>query len=229
MTSLAGPGKIGLTVHATPVTPGSDLAVRLPWRFRIAAVVALIAPVVMAVVAAVALAGDVPVAVLAVGLVLVCSAAIWFALTRRGPRRALSAALAALSGIGLIVVLVTNWQGVVVLVALLLLLAVFGLAARYALGRTGETVVSGVAGAVVPVGAAGSAVLIINLKSGGGKAERFDLAAQARRRGIEPVVLQPGDDLLELAESAIARGAQVVGMAGRRRLAGPCRDGCRSA
>ncbi len=177
---------------------------------RIAAVVALVTPVVMAVVAAVALAGDVPVAVLAVGLVLVCSAAIWFALTRRGPRRAVSAALAALSGIGLIVVLVAHWQGVVVLVALLLLLAVFGLAARYALGRT----VSGVVGAVVPVGAAGSAVLIINLKSGGGKAERFDLAAQARRRGIEPVVLQPGDDLLELTESAIARGAQVIGMAG---------------
>jgi diacylglycerol kinase family enzyme len=181
---------------------------------RIAAIVALIAPVVMAVVAAVALAGDVPVAVLAVGLVLVCSAAIWFVLTRRGPRRAIGAALAVLSGIGLAVVLVTNWQGVVVLVTLLMLLAVFGLAARYALGRTGERTVSGMAGAIVPVGAAGSAVLIINLRSGGGKAERFDLAAQARRRGVEPVVLRPGDDLLELAESAIARGAQVIGMAG---------------
>jgi len=167
-----------------------------------------------AAVAAVALAGDVPVAVLAVGLVLVCSAAVWFALTRRGPRRALSAALGAISGIGLIVVLVTHWQGVVVLVVLLLLLAGFGLAARYALGRSGEMAVRGVAGAAVPVGAAGSAVLIINLKSGGGKAERFDLAAHARRRGVEPVVLQPGDDLLELAESAIARGARVVGMAG---------------
>jgi len=64
------------------------------------------------------------------------------------------------------------------------------------------------------VGAAGSAALIINLKSGGGKAERFDLAGEARRRGIEPIVLQPGDDLLELAESAIARGAEVIGMAG---------------
>jgi diacylglycerol kinase family enzyme len=190
------------------------MAVRAPWRSRIAAVVALIAPVVMVVVAAVALAGDVPVAVLAIGLVLACSAFIWFALTRRGPRRVLSAALVALSGIGLIVVLVANWQGVVVLIALLLLLAVFGLTARYALGRTGKTAVSGAVRAVVPVGAAGSAVLIINLKSGGGKAERFDLATQARRRGIEPVVLQPGDDLLELAESAIARGAQVIGMAG---------------
>ncbi len=202
------------SVHATPATPGSDLAARPSLWLRIAAVVALVTPVVMAVVAAVALAGDVPVAVLAVGLVLVCSAAIWFALTRRGPLRAAGAALATLTGIGLIVVLVANWQGVVVLVGLLLLLAVFGLATRYALGRTGGTAASSVAGAVVPVGAARSAVLIINLKSGGGKARRFDLAAQAQRRGIEPVVLQPGDDLLEVAESAIAGGAQVIGMAG---------------
>lgn len=192
----------------------SSMTARPPWLARIAAAVALAAPVVMVLVAAVALAGDVPVAVLAVGLVLVCSAAVWFALTRRGPRRALSAALAALSGIGLIAVLVTHWQGVVVLVALLLLLAVFGVAARYALGRSGEMAVRGVVGAVVPVGAGGSAVLIVNLKSGGGKAERFDLAAHARRRDIEPVVLRPGDDLLELAESAIARGARVIGMAG---------------
>jgi diacylglycerol kinase family enzyme len=168
----------------------------------------------MVAVAAVALAGDVPIAVLAVGLVLVCSAAIWVALTRRGPRRMVACALVALGGIGLVVVLVTHWQGVVVLVALFLLLSLFGFAASYALGRTGGAAVGGPAGRVVPVGAAGSAVLIINLKSGGGKAERFDLAARARQRGIEPVVLQPGDDLLELAENAIARGARVIGMAG---------------
>jgi diacylglycerol kinase family enzyme len=202
------------TVRASPATPGSDLPARPPWRRRIAALVALLAPIVMVAVAAVALVGDVLVAVLAVGLLLGCSAAIWFALTRRGSRRAVGAALAGLSGIGLIVVLVVNWRGVVVLVALLLLLTIFGLAARYALGQTGGTRVGGLGGAVVPVGAAESSVLIINLKSGGGKAERYDLAARARRRGIEPVVLQPGDDLLELAESAIARGAQVIGMAG---------------
>jgi len=58
------------------------------------------------------------------------------------------------------------------------------------------------------------AVLVINLRSGGGKAERFDLVREARRRGIEPVVLGPGDDLLALAQDAIERGAQVIGMAG---------------
>ncbi|HEY7961739.1 MAG TPA: diacylglycerol kinase family protein [Solirubrobacteraceae bacterium] len=168
----------------------------------------------MAIVAAVALAGDLAIAALAVGLVVVVSAAVWFALTRRGPRRAAGAALAGLVGAGLIVVLATHWQGVLVLAALFLLLAVFGLAARYALGRTGVAGVHGAGAALMRVGAAGPAVLIVNLKSGGGKAARFDLAAEARRRGVEPVVLAPGDDLLALAEGAIERGAQVVGMAG---------------
>jgi diacylglycerol kinase family enzyme len=36
----------------------------------------------------------------------------------------------------------------------------------------------------------------------------------ARRRGIEPVVLTPGDDLVRLAEEAVASGADVLGMAG---------------
>ena len=57
-------------------------------------------------------------------------------------------------------------------------------------------------------------VLIMNLKSGGGKAERYHLADECRKRGIEPVTLRPGDDLLQLAEDAIARGADVIGMAG---------------
>jgi diacylglycerol kinase family enzyme len=196
------------------VTSQGDWAARRPVTRRIAAVLALIAPVAMAVVAAVALAGEVPVAVLAVGLVLLANAAVWFALTERGAPRALGAVVAVLAGAGLIVVLATHWQGLLVLAALLLLLALFGLTARYALGRAGETALAGMPAAVVPVGATGSAALIINLKSGGGKAERFDLAVEARRRGIEPIVLQPGDDLLELAEGAIARGAEVIGMAG---------------
>jgi diacylglycerol kinase family enzyme len=54
----------------------------------------------------------------------------------------------------------------------------------------------------------------MNVKSGGGKAERFHLADECAKRGIEPVVLRPGDDLLALAEGAIDRGADVIGMAG---------------
>ena len=136
-------------MHATPKSSGGP-ATRRPWWPRIAAVVALLAAVVMALVAAVALAGDVAIAVLAVGLVLGASGAIWFALTRRSPQRAAGAALATLAGAGLIVVLATHWQGVLVLIALLFLLAVFGLAARYALGRTGEAAVREAA-VLVPV------------------------------------------------------------------------------
>jgi diacylglycerol kinase family enzyme len=57
-------------------------------------------------------------------------------------------------------------------------------------------------------------VLILNLRSGGGKAEKFDLVTRAAGLGIETVLLQPGDDLTELAEAAIDDGAQVLGMAG---------------
>ena len=197
---------------ATPTIP-ADRTVAQP-LCRAAAVAALLAPAAMVVLAAVALAGDLAIAALAVGLVMVTSAAMWLALTRRGPRRAAGAALAALTGVGLIVVLATHWQGMLVLIALLLLLALFGLAASYALGRSGEAAARELAAARVPVGAADAAALIINLKSGGGKAERLDLVGESGRRGIEAIVLQPGDDLLQLAEGAIARGAQVVGMAG---------------
>jgi diacylglycerol kinase family enzyme len=168
----------------------------------------------MVVVAAVALAGDVLIALAAVALVLVAVAADWLALTHRGRGRAAGVALALLATAGLIVVVATHWQGVLVLLALLLLLALFGVAAPYALGRTGQASAARATAGARPVGPARSSALIINLKSGGGKAERHDLATEARRRGIEPIVLQPGDDLLELAESAIDRGAEVIGMAG---------------
>jgi diacylglycerol kinase family enzyme len=57
-------------------------------------------------------------------------------------------------------------------------------------------------------------VLLMNAKSGGGKVEQFDLRRECARRGIEAVVLGPGSDLRALAEDAVARGADVIGMAG---------------
>jgi len=64
------------------------------------------------------------------------------------------------------------------------------------------------------VGPAQSGVLLMNPWSGGGKVERFDLEAEARRRGVTPVVLRRGDDLRALAEQAVDAGADVIGMAG---------------
>jgi diacylglycerol kinase family enzyme len=57
-------------------------------------------------------------------------------------------------------------------------------------------------------------VLIVNPRSGGGKAVRFDLVGRCRDRGIEPITFAPGDDLGALAATAVRDGADALGMAG---------------
>ena len=63
-------------------------------------------------------------------------------------------------------------------------------------------------------------VLFFNPKSGGGKAERFSVAAEARARGIEPIELGPPWDLEGLVRDAVAARRRRAGDGGRRRLAG---------
>jgi diacylglycerol kinase family enzyme len=196
-----------------PRTSGAATGEGRDVRQRGAALLALILPFVSAALVIAVFVHELGVAVLAVALVLASAAATFTALTSRGPRRAVAGLAALVAYAGLIVVLVLNWRGTVALVAALALVALFGLCARYALGLSsvraadlGSTVTSARRGL--------QSVLIINPKSGGGKAERFDLVGEARARGIEPIVLSRGDDLLQLAKDAIARGAQVVGMAG---------------
>jgi diacylglycerol kinase family enzyme len=57
-------------------------------------------------------------------------------------------------------------------------------------------------------------VLFYNPKSGGGKAERFHLADEARQRGIEPIELKLGQDLEQLVRGAVDDGADALAMAG---------------
>jgi diacylglycerol kinase family enzyme len=152
-------------------------------------------------------------ALLAFFALLVCATGGWYAVSRRGVVRVIAlvvmvAALAGL-GVGLFYEDISWWRAALVVV----LGGVSVLAARYALKRTRRQLRARRARLAVAEPAA-HPVLIMNPKSGGGKAERFGLADQCRKRGIEPVVLRPGDDLLQLAESAIARGADVIGMAG---------------
>ena len=117
-------------------------------------------------------------------------------------------------GIAVVAIQIIGGEGFVLsLVVRLVLLIVALLLARYALKRDVRSLKqSETPGKPVP--AAQHGVLIMNLKSGGGKAEKFHLEDECRARGIEPVVLQRGDDLLQLARDAIDRGADVVGMAG---------------
>ena len=134
--------------------------------------------------------------------------AAWFAVSRRGTARlvALGAAVAALV---IFAVVMISSNSVRVLVVGLLLAAVSTGAARVAL-RPESLDPEQVPTAPKPK----HAVLIMNPWSGGGKVERFELERLCRERGIEPIVLYKGSDLLALAEDAVARGADVLGMAG---------------
>ena len=140
-------------------------------------------------------------------------AAAWVVVTRRGIVRVLgiAAAIGALAGGAVALV---RRGSVDELVAFAVAIVAFGVASRLALrqARTARD-----ADPVSPVPRSSRptrAVLLINPKSGGGKAERFNLPGEARKRGVQPVLLEAGDDLLELAERALGDGAEVIGMAG---------------
>jgi diacylglycerol kinase family enzyme len=180
---------------------------------RVSAFVALVAlagAVIVLVIGSIINAGAI-VMILA-GLIVAIMGA-WDSLTRRGLIRVVAAALV-LVGLGLVAGGLA-WADLslrrIVSVVALAVLSVG--AARFALGKDNRRLQSAIAlhhGAPT----ANRPVLIMNLKSGGGKAERFHLVDECKKRGIEPVVLQQGDDLLQLAEGAVARGADVLGMAG---------------
>ncbi|MFW2336090.1 diacylglycerol/lipid kinase family protein [Ilumatobacter sp.] len=56
--------------------------------------------------------------------------------------------------------------------------------------------------------------LIVNRWSGDGKAERFGLAAAAEAAGIRVIMLERGDDIVQLAREAVESGADAIGAAG---------------
>jgi diacylglycerol kinase family enzyme len=140
---------------------------------------------------------------------LVAVVAGWYVVSRRGFVRWLAVIVVA-AGVGLLIGSVAGaelrWP--FVLVACLLAAASVG-CARVALGRSRHAALP-----AAPSAPSARAVLIINPRSGSGKAARFRLVDECEARGIEPIVLQPGDDLVRLAENAIAGGAGVIGMAG---------------
>jgi diacylglycerol kinase family enzyme len=180
---------------------------------RAAAALALLLIALAAIIAFVRLWGDLARAIAAPGLLLLSTATAWTAVTRRGAAR-LAAAAATVGVLALLVALIVTAEdhGIAIFVVVLLLAGSTALV-PYALRRDPQSLerqpVPG-----VRVGAARRGVLLANPRSGDGKVERFDLVDECRRRGIEIVVLQEGDDLLELAHRAIDGGADVIGMAG---------------
>jgi diacylglycerol kinase family enzyme len=179
---------------------------------RLSAIVALVAVVAMLAVAVVGLLQRPLVLLVAIACLGVAIGAASYALTRTGARR-LVAAVVAILALAAPLALVVAYGRLLQLLLLIALVAVAAVATRHALGRDLKSLRSGPTPGTV-VGPAVRPVLLMNPRSGGGKVERFHLVQEARRRGIEPVVLAPGDDLRRLAEQAVARGADVLGMAG---------------
>jgi diacylglycerol kinase family enzyme len=134
---------------------------------------------------------------------------VWYLIASRGAARVAGGLLAVAAVVALLVAILTSTRNGLALELFLVLLAVAAMAAKYALEPAGGGRSTG-----AQVGPPQHPVLIMNPWSGGGKVEKHHLVEECRKRGIEPVVLKRGDDLLQLASDAVARGADVIGMAG---------------
>ena len=141
---------------------------------------------------------------------MVAGVGLWYVAASRGRARLAGAVAVVAAVVVLLLVVLTGPHNGLAFELSLVLVAVSGMAANYALGRPREA--AGPARA--SVAPAQHPVLIMNPWSGGGKVRKFNLVDECRQRGVEPVVLSRGDDLLQLARDAIARGADVIGMAG---------------
>jgi diacylglycerol kinase family enzyme len=172
-------------------------------RRRVYAVVALILTP-LAVLSAVGFAADDPQQ--AFGVLITLSIAVLlasFGLVRRGWVRVLALVLAGMFALGVVEELLDRRVVDRLIILTMLWLAVTAACAAFATR--------------VPLPKAARPrrpVLFMNPRSGGGKAERFGLAEEARKRGIEPVELGPGDDLPALVQAAVDRGADGLAMAG---------------
>src|SRR5260221_4450834 len=132
-------------------------------------------------------------------------AAAWYGLARTGGARLLGSGIAILAVAVIVAVLIADGdhfaQALVIVVGLGLTLLVTRSAFKIH----------------VPLHRAPDPrhpVLFYNPKSGGGKAEKFHLADEARARGIEPIELKLGTDLEQLVPGTVADGADALAMAG---------------
>jgi diacylglycerol kinase family enzyme len=189
-------------------------AAKPPAPRRLAAVAAILVVVTVLFITVAAVLGDPLTTAGELLLLVVAFLGVWWALTRKGASRWAAVALTAGSAVAVVVLqLSRDVSSVWSLLARLVALGGAVLLARYALARDVRSLKDArTPGRPVP--AARHGVLIMNLKSGGGKAEKHRLEEECRARGIEPVVLGPGGDLLQLARDAVDRGADVLGMAG---------------
>ncbi len=173
-------------------------------RPRLAATVALVAGAATIALALAVAVNEFPRGLVLLGCVVVAGGSAWYGVLRRGAARVVGLTVAGLALAGALVLLVVEGS------PLADLLVVAGLLVSLAAARAALSVHVDLPGASAPR----HPVLFFNPRSGGGKAERFKLADEARARGIEPIELKPGEDLEDLVRGAVERGADALAMAG---------------
>jgi diacylglycerol kinase family enzyme len=151
------------------------------------------------------------------GVVAVASAAIaaiaaWFVISRHGVLRLL-ALLVVVAALVAGVLYMISHDALLDVILLAAIIAGAGATGRLALGYDWHSLKAKPTEGV-PVPAPSHPVIFMNPKSGGGKVEKFNLPDEAKKRGIEPVLLEKGNDLWQLARDAVARGADALGAAG---------------
>jgi diacylglycerol kinase family enzyme len=144
-----------------------------------------------------------PRGLVALACVVLAAAAAWFGVLRRGAARVAGLSVGAL-GLGAAIVLVLS-ERLLEQVLVIAVVVLSGACARAAFRARVQ---------LSQVAAPRRPVLFYNPKSGGGKAERFSVATEARARGIEPIELGPPWDLEGLVREAVAGGADGLAMAG---------------
>jgi hypothetical protein len=176
-----------------------------PHPHRPAAIAALAGTAALAILGIDIVLSQFPRGLIVLACLVIALAAAWYGLTRTGGARLLGSGIATLAVGVTVAVLIADGdhlaQALVIVVALGLMLVVTRSAFRVH----------------VPLEPAPDPlhpVLFYNPKSGGGKAEKFHLAEEARARGIEAIELKLGTDLEQLVREAVADGADALAMAG---------------
>ena len=173
--------------------------------YRLAAIAALASAAVVAILSIDIVASQFPRGLIVLACVVIAFAAAWYGLTRTGGARLLGSAVAILAVGAIVALLLADGDHLVQA-----LIIVAGLGLMVVTTRSAFRI-------HVPLDPAPDPhhpVLFYNPKSGGGKAEKFHLADEARARGIEPIELKLGTDLEQLVRGAVAEGADALAMAG---------------
>ncbi len=172
---------------------------------RLAALAALASAAVLGVLSIDIVVSQFPRGLIVLACLVIVFASAWYGLTRTGGARLLGSGIAILAVVGIVVVLIADGDHLVQALVIVAGLGLMIVATRSAFK---------VHVPLHPAPDPRHPVLFYNPKSGGGKAERFRLAEEARARGIEPIELKLGTDLEQLVRGAVADGADALAMAG---------------